>query len=169
MGEKPVPTPREDACSYAAGIYEGEGTVGAYLAGYGKHKLRRPQIELRIEMNDKDIIRFLAETFGGNFVPRKRSAQVCFNEPNLVTFLKAVYPYLKGKRRRTQAALVFKLYKMKQQYLGRKDAHRCRLLADMASRINSYNYKRTPRDYTYSTDDIVQTASLGEEVAQSAA
>ena len=145
--------PSEDDCKYAAGIYEGEGSLGAYFQGYGKYALRRPQLELRIEMYDKDIIEWLAKTFEGNLTPRKRAAQVSFNEPKLIAFLKAIIPYMHGKRRREQAALLFKLYEAKQQYLGRKDVHRRQLLADLAGEINSYNYNgghRSRRDYTHS-------------------
>lgn len=169
--------PSEDDCKYVAGIYEGEGSVGAYFQGYGKkYTLRRPQIELRIEMYDKEIIEFIAEKFGGNLTPRKRAAQVSFCESKLIPFLKAILPYMHGKRRREQAALVFKLYEAKKQHLSRKDVHRRQLLADLAGEINSYNYgggKRTRRDYTHLSkplgpvEDIVQPTSV--EVAATTA
>lgn len=170
MNKNSLPTPREDAC-YAAGIYEGEGTVGAYLLGYDKkYALRRPQIELRIEMNDKDIIRWIAKTFAGNLCTRKRSAQVSFNEPELIAFLKAIVPHMRGKRRRAQTALVFKLYEAKQQRLGRKDEYRRGLLWKLAERINSFNFKHNgPREPVETVripakaDDIVQTAPSSEQ------
>jgi hypothetical protein len=146
-------TPSEDDCKYVAGIYEGEGSVGAYLQGYGKYTLRRPQIELRIEMYDKDIIEYIAKAFGGNLTPRKRASQVSFSESALIPFLKAILPFMKGKRRREQAALVFKLHEAKKQYLSRKDVHRRELLRNLAGEINSYNYgggHRSRRDYTHS-------------------
>jgi hypothetical protein len=159
--------PSEDDCKYAAGIYEGEGSVGAYFQGYGKYALRRPQLELRISMYDHDIIRWIADKFQGNLTPMKKSLQVSFNEPALIAFLKVILPYLRGARRRAQAALVFKLHEAKKQHLGRKDEHRRQLLADLAGRVNSYNYgggKHTRRDYTNSakplaSDDIVHFSS----------
>jgi len=168
--------PSEDDCKYVAGIFEGEGSVGAYFEGYGKkYTLRRPQIELRIEMYDKDIIEWIAKTFAGNLTPRKRAAQVSFSEHALIPFLKAILPYLHGKRRREQAALVFKLYEVKKQHISRKDVHRRQEMADLAGRINSYNYgggKRTRRDYTHLSkpllaEDIVQTTLI--EVAEAEA
>lgn len=169
--EVSVVTPSEDDCKYVAGIYEGEGSVGAYFQGYGKYTLRRPQIELRIEMYDKDIIQWIAKTFEGNLTPRKRAAQVSFCESKLIPFLKMILPYLHGERRRNQAALVFKLYESKKQYLARKDEHRRQLLADLAGQINSFNYgggKRSRRDYTHSgkplPEDIVQPASQEDAV-----
>lgn len=161
--------PSEGDCKYVAGIYEGEGSVGAYFQGYGKkYTLRRPQIELRIEMYDKDIITWIAQTFEGNLTPRKRAAQVSFCESKLIPFLKAIVPHMKGKRRREQAALVFKLYEAKKQHLSRKDVHRRQLLADLAGQINGYNYgggKRTRRDYTHTSkplasEDIVQSTAV---------
>jgi hypothetical protein len=159
-----MPTPSEDDYRYLAGIYEGEGSLGAYLQGYGTI-LRRPQIELRIEMYDKDIIRWIADTFSGNFTPRKRAAQVSFTQAQIPTILKGMLPHMRGRRRREQAAHCFKLMEAKKQVLSRKDEHRRQLLHDMADKVNSYNYgggKRTRRDCTVSSpqgDDLVQTSS----------
>ena len=161
-------TPSEDDYRYLAGIYEGEGSLGAYLAGYGTI-LRRPQIELRIEMYDKDIIEWIEQTFGGHLTPRKRAAQISFNESDIPVILKGMIPHMKGRRRREQAAQVFKLIEMKKQKLSRKDEHRRSLLQQQAARVNSYNYGggRTSRDYTIhiakAREDIVQIAS--EEAA----
>jgi hypothetical protein len=127
-------------------------------------------------MYDQDIMNWFKETFGGNLTPRKRGAQISFSESALIPFLKALLPYLHGRRRREQAAKVFKLHEMKKQHLGRKDVHRRQLLADLAGEINSYNYgggKRSRRDYTHSgkplADDIVQTASETEVAVETAA
>jgi hypothetical protein len=178
MEETFMSIPSEDDCKYVAGIYEGEGSVGAYLQGYGKYTLRRPQIELRIEMYDKDIIEWIATTFEGNLTPRKRASQVSFSEYKLIPFLKMILPYMKGTRRREQAALVFKLHEAKKQHLSRTDVHRRQLLADLAGEINSYNYgggHRTRRDYTHLSkplpalvEDIVQT-TFEERVAEAQA
>jgi len=161
-------TPSEDDYKYLAGIYEGEGSLGAYLAGYGTI-LRRPQIELRIEMYDQDIMNWIHETFGGHLTPRKRAAQVSFNEADIPVILKGMLPHMRGRRRREQAAQCFKLIEMKKQKLSRKDEHRRMLLQQQAAKVNSYNYGggRTSRDYTIdlakTSEDIVQIAS--EEVA----
>lgn len=167
-----ITTPREDACKYVAGVYESEGSCGAYTAGYA-NVIRRPQILIRIEMYDKDIIEYIHKEFGGYFTPRKRAAQVAYGNQKAVDFLKAILPYIHGKRRREQAALVFKLHEMKQQKLSRKDVHRQQELLHMAYRINSFNYgggKRTRRDYTLSNEDIVQaTDRLKSETAAEAA
>jgi len=159
-----VATPSEDDYRYLAGIYEGEGSLGAYLQGYCKI-LRRPQIELRIEMYDRDIIEWIARTFAGNLTPRKRASQVSFSQAMIPIILKGMLPHMRGRRRREQAAHCFKLLEAKKQVLSRKDEHRRQLLHDMADKVNSYNYgsgKRTRRDCTvssYNGDDLVQTSS----------
>lgn len=158
-------TPSEDDYRYLAGIYEGEGSIGAYLQGYGTI-LRRPQIELRISMYDTDIIRWIADTFSGNFTPQRRGAQISFCESRITGVLKGMLPHMRGRRRREQAAHVFKLIEAKKQHLSRKDEHRRQLLHNMADKVNSYNYgggKRTRRDCTvssYQGDDLVQTSSV---------
>jgi len=162
-----ITIPREDVCKYVAGIYEGEGSCGAYTSGYA-NTIHRPQIQIRIEMYDKDIIEFIHREFGGYFTPRKRAAQVAFSNDKAIAFLKAVLPFLQGRRRREQAALVFKLHEMKQQKLSRKDVHRKQELLHMTFRINSYNYgggKQTRRDYTLSSEDIVQSTDVPKSVA----
>jgi hypothetical protein len=162
-----ITIPREDVCNYVAGVYESEGSAGAYTSGYAT-VIHRPQIQIRIEMYDKDVIEYIHKEFGGYLTPRKRASQVAFSNQKAVDFLKAILPHLRGKRRREQAALIFKLHEMKQQKLSRKDVHRKQELLHMAFRINSFNYgggKQTRRDYTLSSEDIVQPTDVPKSVA----
>lgn len=96
--------------SYAAGILDGEGSVGIFnQAGYYS-------VRVKVGMSDKGyaVLRLLEREYGGaTSSPRlasgnaRASREWRLSGPNAVSFLRRVHPFLRIKR--TQAELAFQL------------------------------------------------------------
>lgn len=105
----------ERELAYAAGVFDGEGSVGIYVGG--KTSLGRPRYNLRLSVGNTDtrLTNWLAETFGGKVrakqprVPsRHRQAYdwYLFGN-NAVEFLRLIRPFLLLKAEQADVAIKF--------------------------------------------------------------
>jgi len=95
--------------AYAAGLFDGEGCVGAY-----KDKRNgRPYSQIQMQNNNKALVQFLADIFGGNVNKGTRRAHqsqsylwACFGK-HAASVLTMLYPYLIGKKAQAKLAIEF--------------------------------------------------------------
>jgi hypothetical protein len=89
--------------AYAAGIIDGEGSVGIYEVT----PRNRPQfnVQIRVKMCDKDVVEWLADTFGGSVQVCKPYNDKCREQYSWCCtgrtarkFAEAIYPWAKCKR-----------------------------------------------------------------------
>ena len=101
--------------SYLAGLLDGEGYFGIYIVR-NKHYISC----VKMASTDKEIIKWLKESFGGYFYERKfdnddwKDAYTwTLTDKKVVPFLKKITPYLKIKRK--QAEIILKREKLKEK------------------------------------------------------
>jgi hypothetical protein len=101
--------------AYLAGLIDGEGYLGiqknpkeSYVGGYAHVGV------IKICMTDEVIIRWLKDSFGGNFYERegkdgrKNSYEWCIRHgKNITPFLSKIYPYLKVKKQQAEVLKKF--------------------------------------------------------------
>lgn len=167
--------PRATDCAYLAGIIDGEGCVSAYRKNNGKNGYRHGYVlHIRVSMADKATLQWAQRTFGGYFWPGRKPRKPNHSPmwtwtataAHCIEVLKAVYPYLKTKKR--QAALLFKFRKVMQQTFRSKDEHRLFLRDEVIRQIHELNRRgavQTVRTASSTEDDDpVGTSGRPEEV-----
>ena len=106
--------------AYAAGLFDGEGSVGISFTKQAKKSSRKSyQIKASIAMIDQDSILWMVSIFGGHYdtTNRTRSGNIVHRWTlhcrKAADFLELIVPYLKLKRARSAAAI--KLARMARQ------------------------------------------------------
>lgn len=106
--------------AWAAGIFEGEGTIG-----FRQRKCGRAPADLRVCMVDRDVVERFADIVGvGRMALKKKTYDknhqpqwqlVITGQENITAVLRLFYPYL-GERRRAAADQVLAWTKRQNQY-----------------------------------------------------
>ena len=143
-----IPSLEIEVTAYFAGLFDGEG----YISVNVKDGERGGTGVLYVGVGSTDfpVLEDLRRTFGGCLTKMRissRSSKRLSREWKItnggaVAFLKAVYPYLRIKKR--QAALAFKFRKMMDQNFRTHDAHRTGLFKELAAEIRSVNRGQSP-------------------------
>ena len=90
--------------SYVAGFFDGEGCAAIRMVKSSKDGMRRPRLEARISQNDRTVLDWIRDEFGGNVSARHDSRTPNVNHQLMLTyraarrFLTALEPYLRVKR-----------------------------------------------------------------------
>jgi hypothetical protein len=133
----------EETKAYWAGLFDGEGWIrvevkegvrsgtGVLIVGLGSTLLSIPSQ--------------MQNAFGGYVTSARISSKLSKKESSdwratneaALNFLRAIYPYMRVKKR--QAALAFKFRKIMDQTLHTGDAHRIELFRDLAKQIACLN------------------------------
>lgn len=142
--------PRQpESLAYMAGLIDGEGYVSVL-------KIKRPLAKhsgvsdfrtmLVVKMCDPQAIKWIHRTFGGTkaFYEAKELRSGGYwkwtaDGDNAAAILKAVYPYLRVKKR--LAALAFKFRKIATQAAWKKDSHRYKLLEELCRKVREANFR----------------------------
>jgi hypothetical protein len=104
-------TSNETEIAWAAGLFEGEGTVGVYVDKRG----RKPRPSAALSMTDEDVVRRFAAVIGSGSVfgqqPRGRGRKVLWrwqsrSKPTIRAMAAAFGPYLGERRKQQMAAAV---------------------------------------------------------------
>lgn len=103
-------TSHRDACLYAAGLFDGEGSV-TFCSSGKTAKVRTLRVSLG--STDKGLTQFLEDTFGGRVYPynskivgRKPMYEWKANNAEAVDFLRAVRPFMREANKIARADLV---------------------------------------------------------------
>ena len=98
--------------SYLAGFIDGEGYLGLHPAIRGKNERISYSAELKVASTDKDIIRWMQKSYGGNLYERKpnnpkhkESLTWTLQGKNLKPFLQKIQPYLRLKKKQCELLL----------------------------------------------------------------
>jgi len=98
--------------AYAAGLFDGEGTVGiSYRMQAAKSKKETYSVKVSIAMIDQDSILWIVSRFGGHYDTTNRTKggnvihRWTLHCRKAADFLEIVCPYLKLKRARAEAAI----------------------------------------------------------------
>lgn len=83
--------------AYAAGFFDGDGTVNICWGGPSKSF----KIAVSITQKDRDCLDWMAERFGGNVVP-ERDRYWRWTPPSKEEFLRSIAPYLVLKKERVE-------------------------------------------------------------------
>jgi hypothetical protein len=112
--------PADIDCAYAAGLFDGEGSVSISWRLQGKNSSKETfSMKVSISMIDADSIEWITATFGGHHdtTCRTKSGNVIHRWTlhcrKAADFLEQVLPYLKLKKARAEAAI--KLARMKRK------------------------------------------------------
>lgn len=150
--------------AYAAGLFDGEGSVGISFRKQAKKSSRESyQIKASIAMIDQDSILWMTAVFGGHHdtTNRTKSGNVVHRWTlhcrKAADFLELIVPYLKLKRARAEAAI--KLARMARNRGASRGHEGVHVLLDeelarqkpLAEFIRAENQRSNPRIANYAT------------------
>ncbi|HVB98590.1 MAG TPA: hypothetical protein VNJ12_04565 [Candidatus Dormibacteraeota bacterium] len=135
-----------ETAAYFAGLFDGEGYITVY-PGRPDHSA---VLYAGMGSTDLSVLDLLKRTFGGcltrprisSRASRRISREWKITNEGAADFLRAIYPYLRIKKR--QAALAFKFRKMMSQNFRSRDEHRMKLFLELAQEIRSLNRGQVP-------------------------
>jgi hypothetical protein len=133
----------EETKAYWAGLFDGEGWIrvevregvrsgtGVLIVGLGSTVLSIPAQMKNAFGGYVTTVRLSSKLSKKESCDWRATNEAAFN------FLRAIYPYMRMKKR--QAALAFKFRKIMDQTLHTGDAHRIELFRDLAGQISRLN------------------------------
>jgi hypothetical protein len=99
--------------AYTAGIIDGEGSISLTK----NRKSRWPSPQVSVSSNDRELLEWLRERFGGSIIikkPRQLTHSVSYNwkltDRRALLLLQLVYPYLVILRKKIRAELLLTSY-----------------------------------------------------------
>ena len=104
--------------AYLAGIIDGEGSIMLWM-NKDPHKSGQFNLRVNVSSTDKCLTDWLFENFGGHCYECNAPSRQCqpnwkkqylwsVSRPNLLQFLKDIYPYLVIKKERCEVAIKFR-------------------------------------------------------------
>ena len=100
--------------AYAAGLFDGEGCILVRHVGTPSHYTRRfyHQLNIKIQMTDREPLDILAQYFGGKVLPQKlvtpRQAYLwSLTNREAQKFLRVIHPYMVCKAEQARLALEY--------------------------------------------------------------
>lgn len=110
--KEPGSVPPDVDLAYAAGLFDGEGSVGVSLRKQsGRSVTVTPSIKACIAMVDEDSIRWLSDKFGGHVdtTNKSKTGRTIFRWTlhcrKAADFFEMILPYLKLKKERCEVAI----------------------------------------------------------------
>ena len=136
-----TPSLEPTLAAYLAGFFDGEGYVTIHVPA----DRNTADLYVGVGSTDMGLLELLRRTFGGcltrirvsSRLSRRPSREWKATNEGAAEALRAMYPYLRVKKR--QAALAFKFRKVMAQSLRSKDAHRLDLLRQLAAEVRGLN------------------------------
>ncbi|MGB9151770.1 MAG: hypothetical protein WCD70_01645 [Alphaproteobacteria bacterium] len=156
--------PTNVECAYAAGLFDGEGSVGiSYRMQSKKSKKQTYSVKASIAMIDEESILWMVSTFGGHYDTTNRTKggnvvhRWTLHCRKAADFFEAVLPYLKLKRSRAEAGM--KLARMSRKRGAVKGSEGMQPMTDaeievqkpLADFIRSANLRSNAKIASYST------------------
>ena len=96
--------------SYIAGFFDGEGSIGIYPDGRGRHHLRT-QLSQNVTAKSTHLFKWLSQMYGGNLSTDHNRKGTCFNwqlnSRTAADFLWVIYPHLHLKKEQAKLALMW--------------------------------------------------------------
>lgn len=133
--------PRGEDVAYAAGLLDGEGTVGIYRS-------KRPTyfiyaVRTSVANTYRPVLEWLASKWGGSIHRTNRGeGRPCWSwalsSRSAVDFLREVLPYLRIKDRQARLALAFEAHRSAHHHMRRSEVD-IRVYDSLKARISSLN------------------------------